>query len=328
MQRTITIDHGNRLIKTANHIFPESYVESGYLPGIGSDVLKHNGKTYTLVDQSLPVLNDKTEDERYFILTLFALGKELEEDAETLRKLSTNPNDFIKVNLLVGLPLQHYETYRKRFQRYFTQHQEPIIYELNNKSYKIKITSAHVYPQAFAAALTAHNEIKHSNTVNVIDIGGFTVDCLQLNNFRPNMTLCTSLYLGVRTLFDKINEQARATGGKDIADNIIESILNNEPHALAEYSEKRINLVQNTAYTYADRMLAEVAQKGFDLEEDRTVFMGGGAILMKKYILESNRAKKSLFIDDVRANAKGYAILHEMKNHTGSHARNIANGGE
>jgi len=102
MKRVISIDHGNRLMKIINgQAFPSSFVESQYLPSIGGDVLNYEGKSYTVVDQCLPVLNDKTEDERYFILTLIAIGKELASDAELMRKLT--PHDHINVELLIGL---------------------------------------------------------------------------------------------------------------------------------------------------------------------------------------------------------------------------------
>ena len=95
MKRTISIDHGNRLIKIAREVFPSGFLEDGYLLSISGDVLKYDGKTYTLVDQILPVQNDKTEDERYFILLLFAIGKELAGEAELMNKLT--PHDHIKV---------------------------------------------------------------------------------------------------------------------------------------------------------------------------------------------------------------------------------------
>jgi len=60
-------------------------------------------------------------------------------------------------------------------------------------------------------------------------------------------------------------------------------------------------------------MLAEIAQKGFDLEEDRTVFMGGGSILLEEYIRKADKAKKPVFVDDVHANAKGYRLLYNME---------------
>ena len=316
MKRTISIDHGNRLMKTIGQSFPSSFVESKYLPSIGGDVLNYEGKTYTLVDQSLPVMNDKTEDERYFILSLIAIGKELADDAELMRKLT--PHDHIKVDLLIGLPLQHYEAYRIKFERYFTDRNGVIQFELNNKPYSIRITGAQAFPQAYSAAVTVFDKLKSSNIVNVIDLGGFTVDCLQLNKFKPNMTLCTSLYWGVNTLFQSINDQIRSTGGRDISSTIIEGILKKDPADLAEYSGKRIDTVSSAAITHTERMLAEIAQKGFDLDEDRTVFMGGGSILLKDYILQANKAKKPIFVDDVHANAKGYQMLYDMQKSGGN----------
>jgi plasmid segregation protein ParM len=312
MKKVISIDHGNRLIKSERQVFPSCFLESKHLPSISGDVLNYEGKTYTLVDQSLPVLNDKTEDERYFILSLFAIGKELVNEAEMFRKLT--PHDHIKVELLIGLPLQHYETYRTKFERYFSNRSDVIRYELNGKSYAIQIKSARAFPQAYSAAVTVYDRLKDSNIVNIVDIGGFTVDCLQLNKFKPNMNLCTSLYWGVNQLFQSINDQMRSGGGRDISISIIEGILRKDPSDLAEYSEKRITTITSAAISHAERMLAEIAQQGFDLEEDKTVFMGSGSILLKDYILKAGKAKKPIFIDDVHANAKGYRMLYDLNN--------------
>ena len=313
MKRIISIDHGNRLTKGEFSVIPSAFMESDYLPSIGGDVLKYNGKVYTLVDQSLPVLNDKTEDERYFILSLFILGKELAQEADTLRKLT--PNEPINIELLIGLPLQHYETYRKKFERYFTDRVGVVRFELNSKPYSVRITGTHAFPQAFAAAITAYDRLKDSRIVNIVDIGGFTVDCLQLNGFKPNLALCTSLYWGISTLCQSINDRVRGAGAsRDISDDVIERILGKEPDALSEYSHSRIETVTSTAASHVNRMLAEIAQKGFDLDEDKTVFMGGGSILLKEYIITAGKAKKPIFIDDINANAKGYRMFYDTKN--------------
>jgi len=313
MKRTISIDTGNRKMKTIHHVFHSSFMESKYVPTIGGgDVLNYEGKTYTLVDEILPVLNDKTVDERYFILSLFAMGKELFDDAKTLRKLT--PDAHINVKLLIGLPLQHYEAYREKFEQYFIKRKNVIQFELNGKPYSVKIIGAHCYPQAYSAALTIFETLKDSNIVNICDIGGFTVDCLQLDKFSPNMKLCTSLYWGVNELFQAINNQMRSTGGRDISNSIIEGILKKDPADLAEYSDKRINTVTSAALSHVERMLAEIEQKGFDFEEDKTVFVGGGSILLEEYIKETGKVKKPIFIDDVHANAKGYRIQFTIEN--------------
>ena len=80
MTKTISIDHGNRKIKTQNNTFSSAFVESSILPTLGGDILHYNGKEYTLIDQCMPQQNDKTVDDRYFILTLFAIGKEFAKD--------------------------------------------------------------------------------------------------------------------------------------------------------------------------------------------------------------------------------------------------------
>ena len=82
--KVISIDHGNRHIKTISHVFPASFVESSHLPSFDGCTIDYEGKQYTLADQRMPQKNDKTKDEYYFILTLFAIGKELASDMDLI----------------------------------------------------------------------------------------------------------------------------------------------------------------------------------------------------------------------------------------------------
>ena len=72
----IAIDHGNKQIKTTHRTFTSGLCESDTRPPFGKEVLYYNGKYYTLSDQRIPYMRDKTVDERYFILTLFAIAFE------------------------------------------------------------------------------------------------------------------------------------------------------------------------------------------------------------------------------------------------------------
>ena len=307
MTKVISIDHGNRNIKTLNHVFSSGYVESSILPSIGGDILQFNNKEYTIVDQCMPQQIDKTIDDRYFILTLFAIGKELANDMRLLRMFASD--ELVHVELLIGLPLQHFKSLKEKYVHYFTN-RDALTFTLNKRSYTVKITSAYVYPQAYAASVAAYSQLRGSKVVNVIDIGGYTVDCLQLTDNRPNMELCTSLYWGVNNLFRTINDHMRAGAGRDIPENIIESILMNDPAILSESSESRINLIRSCADTHASRLLSEVSQKGFDLVENKTVFVGGGSILLKQHILNTRLVMKPIFVDNIRANAEGYNLIY------------------
>ncbi|MCL2169567.1 MAG: hypothetical protein FWB74_06030 [Defluviitaleaceae bacterium] len=48
MKKIISLGTGNRLIKTEHEYFPASFVESSYLPTIGGDSLRYEGKSYIL----------------------------------------------------------------------------------------------------------------------------------------------------------------------------------------------------------------------------------------------------------------------------------------
>ena len=74
---TIPLDHGNRNMKTAEEVFTSGFVESDLKPVLG-EYLEYNGKYYSLTGERIPYMRDKTLDDRFFILTLFGIGKELE----------------------------------------------------------------------------------------------------------------------------------------------------------------------------------------------------------------------------------------------------------
>ena len=97
----ISVDHGNKSIKTPNALFTSGLISSEGLQGFKTDYICWNGRYYTLTEQRISYLRDKTEDERFYVLTLFAIAKELErrKAAETL--------DPIDITLLIGLPPAH-----------------------------------------------------------------------------------------------------------------------------------------------------------------------------------------------------------------------------
>jgi len=306
--RVIAIDHGNRNIKTLNHVFPASYVESSHLPSFGGDTLLYNGQEYTLVDKRMPQKNDKTMDESYYILTLFAIGKELTSDTG-----SNISKDTVDVILLVGLPPLHCKELSSKFSEYFKGDGKKVSFEFNKTTITIRIEEVHVYPQAYAAALMAGDKVADSRVVNIIDIGGYTIDILQLINFKPDMSVCTSLYEGVNTLFQRINEQIRATGKKNIPDAVIESILLNDSKVLADCSPERVEMVRSHAERFTKELIFGISQAGLDLTENRTIVIGGGAILLKEFIKKSNMISKPVFVDDVHANANGYQLIYDRR---------------
>ena len=189
----IAIDHGNKQIKTVHaKPFTSGLIQSD-APGFGTDYLAYQGKFYALTDQRIPYRRDKTEDERFFILTLFAIAYEI----EATEQYSDN---LMRVQLAVGLPPAHFGAQVERFTQYFRQ-RGVIEFEMQGKPYSIYIEDAACFPQAYAAAATMLHTLVEEPKAVILDIGGFTADYLLMKNGEIDLTSCDSLENGVILLY-------------------------------------------------------------------------------------------------------------------------------
>jgi len=93
---TIPLDHGNRNMKTVEEVFTSGLAESDLKPVLG-EYLQYNGKFYSLTGERIPYMRDKSLDDRFFILPLFGIGKELE------RRTQPQKDIIYQVELPVGL---------------------------------------------------------------------------------------------------------------------------------------------------------------------------------------------------------------------------------
>ena len=98
----ISIDHGNKQIKTVHKVFVSGLVESDVRPAVGENYILYNSRYYSLTEHRLPYRRDKSKDESFFLLTLFGVAYEL------LATDTYDPGHTASVDLLIGLPPAHY----------------------------------------------------------------------------------------------------------------------------------------------------------------------------------------------------------------------------
>ena len=150
----IAIDHGNKQVKTVHGNAIVSGVQKSKTRPYGRDVLKYGGSYYTLSAQRIPYQKDKTTDERFFILSLFAIAEEIEAQGAYTSGL-------MPIDLAIGLPPAHFGAQNKAFVRYFKR-KEPTYFSYRDKLYSILIRNVQCYPQAFAAAAMMLGELATS----------------------------------------------------------------------------------------------------------------------------------------------------------------------
>jgi plasmid segregation protein ParM len=296
----IAIDHGNKQIKTESRIFTSGIRESDTKPPFGNDILKYNGKYYTLSDKRIPYMRDKTSDDRFYILTLFAIAFELEDRGY-------RDPDVLPVKLLIGLPPAHFGAQYERFEKYFVRG-EIEEFEFHSRKYEIYISEATAYPQAFAAAMPVYSRISGFPKVMVIDIGGFTADYLLIKNGQADLTVCDTLENGVIILYNQIIGKINSELDMLLDEPAIDAILKGEP---TEYGDDVKRTVTDAAQVFISDLFGNLRERMIDLRSGKTVFAGGGSIMLKNQIEASGKVSSPIFIDKISANAKGYELLYK-----------------
>ena len=300
----ISVDHGNKSIKTPHAIFTSGLVMSDGLQGFKTDYIGWNGKYYSLTERRISYLRDKTEDDRFFILTLFAIAKELEyrDVSETL--------DPIDITLLVGLPPAHYEQLHSRFEQYFLRRREAIDFEYNGKYYSVRINKVLSYPQAFAAAVTQYSTLKAHSVAYIIDIGGFTIDVLKLRFGRPDLEVVESFEKGVITLYNSIASKCNSQYARILEECEIDEVIRNQPTVLPGEVQQ---LIRSMTSDFLAEFYNFLRERGIDVSTSKCVFAGGGSLLLRGMIERGNKVAFPIFIEDIHANARGYELLYQSE---------------
>lgn len=296
----IGTDHGNKQMKSTNcPPFISGLKESRTKP-FGKDILEYQGKYYILSNQRIPYKRDKTEDEKFFILTLFAIARELE-----FRNAFTK--NILPIGLGAGLPPAHYGSLYKSFEEYFKRGM--ITFTYNGREQSIYLNDVKCYPQAYAAAITIINELIEYNKVLIVDIGGFTVDYMLMREGEPELSVCDSLEKGIITLYNQISERINAEYDFLLDEADIDAVLEGKKTV---YTAEVISLIFAITEDFVEDLFNKLREKHLDLKSGVVVFVGGGGIRLKKVIEASGKIGKTFFVEDINANAKGYELLYQM----------------
>ena len=258
-------------------------------------MLQFGSTFWTLSGERIPYMRDKTKDERFFILSLFAIAKELRQ-REALQPM-------VEAELAIGLPPEHYEL-RNRFAEYFKR--GTVQFKFNDTPISLMIRQVLVYPQAYAAVVPQAQIIQQNPRTFVVDIGGFTTDVLLLRGVQPDMQFCRSLEMGAIPMANGIIGRVSALHDIKIDDDHIADVIQGRPTILPDDVQETIRA---TVKSYAAGILDKLRELQVDLRATPAIFTGGGAALFRTFIETSSQVAKAEFVADPKANAVGFGML-------------------
>ena len=301
----IGVDHGYAAIKTVHLAFPAGLAAYEHEPYTRRDVLEYGGKFYVVGSGRQPLQKDKTRTEDYYLLTLAAIAKELEyRHAERT----------CSVILAAGLPLTSFGRNKKKFRKYLLRDSQTAAFRYEGRDYAVAIRDVELFPQDYSTILTQSGLLDEPSVI-VADIGGWTVDLMRLDGRIPSAATCRSLELGMIRCLDEIAEQVRRALGITLTTAQIESVLRGDASRIGDQAKA---IIHAQAEQYVRDLLAAIMESGLDVGAMPTVFLGGGAALLKRYVPPAGALFQPVILDDICLNAKGYERLAaQMKAHGG-----------
>ena len=224
-----------------------------------------------------PILRNKMENDNYYLLTLAAIAKEIKQRGEKTE---------CSVKLAAGLPLAGFGREKKPFREYLLRSSQPVCFKFEGIPYKVTIEDVKLFPQGYSAIAIHPELIQNEPSVLLMDIGGWTVDLMRLDNGIPNASTCRSLELGMIRCIDETKEQVRRDVGLSVTDAQVERVLAGKPCSMDEDAR---SIIQKQGRLYTERLLSAAMESGFDLKAIPVVMLGGGAAVVKGNVERTGR---------------------------------------
>ena len=291
----IGIDHGYYAIKTRHCSFPAGLTAYGsHEPYTRQGLLESGGCFFVCGTGRQPIQRDKTINDNYYLLTLAALAQEIR---------SRGAPTECTVRIAAGLPLTSYGRDKPKFRSYLLRPSQPVQFRYEGVEYSIAIADVQLFPQGFAALMAEPDLLTDEPSLLLMDIGGWTVDLMRIDNALPVAETAHSLELGMIRCIDEIRERVRQETGLSLTDAQIEQILAGQPCSLPD--EVR-SIVNKQGRLYTERLFSAVMEAGFDLHAMPLVMLGGGACIVNRHVSPKDGLCRVIPLLDDRVNAIGF----------------------
>ena len=222
----IGIDHGYGNIKTARTCFKTGVTAYEKEPTFKSNLLVYQGRYYTIGDGHKEFTADKMADDDYYILTLAAIGREL-----NCRKLTS-----ARVHIAAGLPLTWVSEQKVGFRSYLLRN-EAVDFSFRGVNYYVEFTGADVFPQGFSAIADKLGDFRGVNML--CDIGNGTMNVMYINDCRPQGNKCFTEKYGTYQCMLLVRENLMRQFGTAVDDAIIERVIRHGTADIAACNGRR-----------------------------------------------------------------------------------------
>lgn len=292
------IDHGFKNMKTKNFIFRTALSKLREPPDDPDGILEFQGQCYSIYGKPVTSVDahNKADNEEFYLLTLPAIAKEMEERKirKTILRLGT------------GLPQKWFQSQKESF-RNSLMRKKNLDFSYEGRHYEIVLDEVKVYAQGFAAALPVLLKPQFRNIYCVIvDIGGETMDIIPVSGGKIVQDGCridtrATIWLQKITA-ERIEAELYETIPEE---NLLDMMINGNKES--EPKNPYEEIVYDSMTDYTELVYQILREFHINTNIVPIIFAGGGSNIIKNY--GNYRPEMTEFITDLRANAAGYELL-------------------
>ena len=292
----LAVDNGNGNMKTENTVFRTGIEFYNTEPIISKDYMRLGDKYFIVGESHMIYHADKTDNDDSYYLTAAAIVRELE-----YRGI-----DSARIHLVVGLPLSWCSAERKKELKEYYLKKPLMDVEYKQIRYHIELVEVDVLPQG-VSAICGRYSLKGINML--VDIGNGTINTMQIVDGVPKENTVKTVRTGVGVCMKEILNEVSRIYCDDVSEEAIEPLLRN---GCRNDSGKLAKIVRSIAERYAKNVMDIIVDNGFREGIVRLYVIGGGGCILKHFS-DIEKLEGVMFIDDICANAKGYAFLTKQK---------------
>lgn len=281
-------------MKTVNQVFVSGVKEMSTEPALLDNLIGYQNRYYKIGTNRMEVKDTKVTDESYYILTLAALAKELMLRGKYRAKIIMG----------VGLPLTRFGAEKKDFIDYLSRQNE-IHFKFEGKHFNLRVEKVMIYPQCYGAIVDKIGSFY--NDPVVVDIGSWTIDIMPIIRQMPDEANCKTIPKGLITCIRDINDEMVRVLNGEIPETMIEDVMR---HGTSALGKDYLDIINRKLSEFAEKIYNTLKELGYNTNVSQIIFVGGGASVMKHF--GKVKGENIHFIEDVRANAKGYEYLTRM----------------
>jgi plasmid segregation protein ParM len=277
----------------------------------GSFSVQFEGKSYlvgNMLDESKMDFNLSKKNDSHRISIYIAIAQLLQKSKQNI-VLS-------KVALAVNIPISLYlnERQKNEFADFIRNNGETINIIVNNKPYLFRIERILLLPEGIGPIFSDIN-LYRKRRVLVLDVGSLNVNLQVYNCLVPAYEKMSTGDLGVNILRSKLADTLSTRFGISISEADVESVYRDKYLIInGEKMEDSKTIVENMMRNHVKMIFNFARSRKLSFSNTEFIVVGGGALLLKDYILEEHPAAV-ISNDPQMSNVLSFLTILEAKQH-------------